>query len=305
MRILLTGALGFIATHVRKILDAEQHVLVCIDSVDTRVHKDGLPKELPEACWFVDYGKMDVLPDVDVVIHLAAQVSVADSMKDPLRYVEQNTMGTARFLERLNPETTKRLVVASSMSVYGEGGQNITEDAPVKPASVYGLTKYDQEQLCLLWGERMGIPVTALRFWNVYGPGQSLSNPYTGVLANFASALMRNESPTIYEDGLQTRDFVYVEDVARAVTTCATGYKPVPGIYNVCTGAATSILQAERVLAKALGKEHVTPTITGTVRPGDIRHCTGNPGKLEQACGWRAMAPFTTGIQQYAGWLTR
>lgn len=303
MRIVVTGSCGFVASHVLPLLGG--HRVVGVDSLDERVHPTvEMPAWTPDHTIVVcDYADTQAAYEgADAVIHLAAQVSVADSMVDPLRYVEQNTLGTARMLENL-PSTVTRLIVASSMSVYGEGGTQIAEEAPVKPASIYGLTKYDQEQLCLLWGLRNNIPVTALRFFNIYGPNQSLTNSYTGVLANFATRLLNNEQPLVFEDGQQTRDFIAVEDVARAVAMCALQPVPSHGVFNVCTGEATSILQAAWHLAQALGKKDLVPHVTNEYRKGDIRHCTGNPSKIKGAIGWEPRVPFSEGIKLYGKWL--
>lgn len=296
MTTLLTGCGGFIGRHVWARLPGTARG---VDSLDKRVHKGKLPDH-----W--DYSRMaksqyrglhpQWLEDVDTVIHLAAQVSVADSATDPLRYIQQNTMDTAEFLMHL-PKSVKRMVVASSMSVYGEGGIRVNEDAPACPTSVYGLTKYDQERLCLIWGQQHNVPVVALRFFNVYGPGQALDNPYTGVLANFAKRLLSDKAPTVYEDGQQTRDFVYVEDVADAVVLAANS--TVSGVFNVCTGDATTIETAARLLARGLGKD-IEPQITGTSRVGDIRHCTGSPLRAKAQLDFVARVPFEEGIDRYA-----
>lgn len=637
---LITGAAGFIARSVIANMDtAFTDVVQGVDSFDERVH--GRLRQGPLRCsplQEADYAHVDdqMLRGVDTVIHLAAQVSVADSAVDPERYIVQNTLGTALFLKRL-PKSVKRLVVASSMSVYGEGGTLVTEDAAVCPTSVYGLTKYDQERLCLMWGEQRGIPVAALRFFNCYddrtevltesgfkffkdvtfsdriatlnpesnaleyhapvalqqhrrvgpmlhfasashdlcvtpdhrmyvglhrsndkfqfmeasdmlrrrgayqyrlkrsaewrgrddefyylpeyrdrlgrvwheakaipmglwcefmgwflaegcafytsskvatvvisqrkkvnptnyarivwvlremgfnpyltkdghdikvsvrqlydavvaevprgarnkripayikalnrvhlrrlydammagdgnkrgtvyttasqgladdftevclklgwaatmgvdrkvgtiklsitrgqepqlgdnrtkkpyvkevaydgyvydltvpnhiiyvrrngktcwgsncyGPGQALNNPYTGVLANFAKMLLDGKSPTVFEDGQQTRDFIHVSDVARAVVLAANS--DAHGVFNVCTGNATTVIEAAERLAMGLTLP-IAPTVTGTTRPGDIRHCTGSPAKAARELGFIARIPFSEGIIEYA-----
>jgi dTDP-L-rhamnose 4-epimerase len=298
----ITGIGGFIARHVVALLDALGHDVRGVDSLDLRVHKGKKPPHW-RASWRIgDYCMSTLREDfdgVDIVIHLAAQVSVADSAVDPCRYIIENTDGTARMLLKV-PTSVQRLVVASSMSVYGEGGELVTESAPVCPTSVYGLTKYDQERLCLMWGQQQQRSVAALRFFNVYGPGQSLDNPYTGVLANFAKRLLNDESPTVYEDGLQTRDFIHVEDVSSAIVKAALG--SAEGVFNACTGTPTTVLHAAHALAEGLGKD-IEPTITGTMRPGDIRHCTGDPTKAKEQLGFMAEIPFNDGIRQYAAGL--
>lgn len=310
MNILVTGGAGFIGSFVVEQLRALGHTVNVVDSLEPRVHRiDHYTTQVPAGTYIA--GVRDIpyhlLMEAEVVIHLAAQVGVADSMKDPLRYLEQNTSDTARMLIDMERHfargTLKRLVVASSMSVYGAGGTRVSEDHAVCPASVYGLSKYDQERLCLMWGERWGIPTAALRFFNVFGPRQQLENPYTGVLANFAKRYLIGQPPIIYEDGQQTRDFIYVADVARAVILAATG--DAIGVFNVCTGEATTIYQVARLLGNAVGRRDIEPTITHTQRPGDIRHCTGDPTKAMRELGFKAQTTVEDGMTQYGAWLLR
>lgn len=304
--ILLTGDKGFIGRHVRRLLEAAGHTVTGIDCLEPRVH-GGTPDLLGRK-YCADIGYTDYV-EAECIIHLAAQVGVADSMIDPVRYVRDNTMDTAIFLNILGglpenrPGQLKRLVVASSMSVYGDPHTErpITERHPITPASVYGLTKFDQERLCLMWGERFGVATTALRFFNVYGPGQALHNPYTGVLANFANWLLNGQQPVVYEDGQQTRDFIYVEDVARAVVTAAT-QSQTSAVYNVCTGQPTTIAEAALIMAGALGSD-LGPNITHSARPGDIRHCIGDNTAIREGLLWTPKVSFKDGMTQYAEYL--
>lgn len=301
--VFMTGIGGFVGRHVFDLLQRAGVHVVGVDSLDPRVHHGKKPAHWDERIMDRrDYANTDLswLSDVDTVIHLAAQVSVADSAMDPCRYIIENSDGTARFLQSL-PPTVKRLVVASSMSVYGEGGTLVKETDSVCPTSVYGLTKYDQERLCLIWGQQQQRSVAALRFFNVYGPGQALDNPYTGVLANFAKLLLADEAPQVYEDGQQTRDFIYVEDVARAVCMAALG--EAEGVFNVCTGQPSTVLGVAQELRDALGKQDVTIDVTGTTRPGDIRHCTGDPTMARLGLGFTAQVPFSEGIRRYGDYL--
>lgn len=297
MNILVTGGLGFIGSHVVRKLKEQAHTVRVIDSLEPRIHggEPGRGKHVG------DVGYTD-LYDLDVVVHLAAQVGVADSQVDWFRYLRENTMETAQFLSALTSQTRKpaKLVVASSMSVYGDPGtaDAVREDHAIRPASIYGLTKFDQERLALIWGEQHGVSTTALRFFNVYGPGQALHNPYTGVLANFANWLLRDEQPTVFEDGQQTRDFVYVEDVADCVVQQALS-DGASGVYNICTGVPTTIEQTAVLLAQALNKD-IPPRITGTRRSGDIRHCIGNPGRYRATFYGGPSTPFAEGIKRYA-----
>lgn len=308
MKVLVTGGLGFIGTGVVRKLRALGHTVSVIDSMEARVH--GSPDSVTQIGDLLrlkhvgDAGYTDVY-DLDAVVHLAAQVGVADSMADPMRYIRQNTYETCQFLEvlrgmRPGPPALARLVVASSMSVYGdpETSEPVTERHRTEPASVYGLTKFDQERLCRMWGNVNGVPTVALRFFNVYGPGQALSNPYTGVIANFAQRLLHNQAPTVYEDGQQTRDFVYVDDVVDAVIVAATTAQT-SGTYNVCTGVPTTIAEMALKLAGAMST-YIGPDITHSARPGDIRHCIGDNTLFRQTFNWQPKFDVTTGLARYA-----
>lgn len=307
MKILLTGSAGFIGTHVLQLLNTGEHTITCWDCLDPQVHP-GEQRRWPRA------GEMPMPEEpFDVVIHLAAKVGVGQSMYEPASYVECNELDTARLLEGLAKVKPGRLVVASSMSLYGEGAYRYPTHGDLTPAptpetfppdirSIYALTKYSQEQLSLIWGEAHGVPTVALRFFNTYGPGQALTNPYTGVLAIFATQLLNGKAPTIYEDGQQTRDFVYVEDVARAVVHAALSPERVPpGTYNVGTGVPTTVERVALLLAEKLGAD-IPPVILDTKRTGDIRHCYADITKL-RSTGWEPRVSFEEGITRYAEWL--
>lgn len=299
MNILLTGASGFIGTHVQQLLNQAGHTIHCIDSMEEQVHGPGWER-WPRA------GDQDYTQQYDVAIHLAAKVGVGQSMYEPVDYVDCNSLDTAKLLTKLKGRV-KRLVVASSMSVYGEGAIDMlgnpyptSEGKQVDLRSIYALTKYDQEQLSLIWGKANGVPTVALRFFNVYGPGQALNNAYTGCLAIFASRLLNGKPPVVYDDGQQTRDFIHVEDVARAVVHAA--LKPIEeGIYNVGTGQPHTIESVARTLAEKLGAD-IPPTITGQHREGDIRHCYANIDKI-RATGWEPQVGWNEGLASYCDWL--
>lgn len=306
--ILVTGGAGFLGRHIVRKLAKQGHQVMVVDSLDPRVHPSEVPPSFPDGVRFhrgtVDNVPYDIRRDCDRVIHLAAQVSVADSMVDYRRYVDGNSYQTAVFLQDMRcNQDLKRFVVASSMSIYGAGGPRTKEEAPIAPTSMYGLTKFDQERQSLIWGESMNIRTIALRYFNIYGPEQALHNGYTGVLANFANALLRDEAPVVFDDGSQTRDFIYVDDVVDATIHACLGDLHVHGAYNVCTGEPTTILTAAKLLAKYLGKEHIEPHVTNKHRDGDIMHCTGNPTKTGSHLGWMSIIPFEAGIRMYAEWL--
>jgi dTDP-L-rhamnose 4-epimerase len=341
--VLITGGAGFIGAHLANSLLAAGCRVRVLDAFQQQVHgsEQGHPAYLDRD---VELQIGDVrsreavrraLAGVTHVYHLAAAVGVGQSMYEIERYTDINNRGTAVLLEELIRQPVRRLIVASSMSVYGEGAcshegtlrypgprsrQQLArgewelqirgaalepmptdENKPPAPASVYALSKYDQEQLCLLFGAAYSIPTVALRFFNVYGPHQSLSNPYTGVLAIFASRCLNNSPPLIFEDGLQRRDFVSVHDVAQAcrlaLTTDATGQ-----VFNVGSGQSRSVLDVAAAMIEVLGSK-VEPVVTGKYRVGDIRHCFANIDKAREMLGYVPQVAFVDGLTELAGWL--
>jgi len=282
------------------------------------------------------------LSDVDVIYHFAAAVGVGQSMYEISRYMSINTQGTAELLQamldlRLTPQ---KLVVASSMSIYGEGsyvcgncGANANppvrtnaqlrsgrwemhcdvcggtlkpiptnEKKPGALNSVYALSKRDQEELCLIYGRTYGIPVTALRFFNIYGTRQALSNPYTGVAAIFAARLMNGQPPMVFEDGQQMRDFVSVYDIVRANMLAMESRESDGEVINIGCGKPISILQVAQILAKSLGKE-IAPVISQKYRAGDIRHCYADLTKARTMLGYEPQVSHDEGFKELAGWL--
>jgi dTDP-L-rhamnose 4-epimerase len=273
------------------------------------------------------------LEGVDAVFHLAARVGVGQSMYEPAEYTAANTAATGVLLEALLEHPVRKLVVASSMSVYGEGayepvpaaprtreqlergdweprGPNGEELRPVPTpeskepslASVYALTKYDQERLCLLYGDAYDVPAVALRLFNVYGPRQALSNPYTGVLAIFASRLLNDRPPLVYEDGSQRRDFVAVSDVARVCRLALERDGADGRAVNVGSGSSASVLEIAERVARALGKE-LEPEVPGKFRAGDIRHCFADVTLARETLGFEAEIPLEQGLAELATWL--
>ena len=273
------------------------------------------------------------LEGIDSVVHLAARVGVGQSMYEPAEYAAANTAGTGVLLEALLDHPVRKLVVASSMSIYGEGayepvpamertreqlergewepsGPNGERLEPVPTpetkqpalASVYALTKYDQERMCLLYGAAYDVPAVALRFFNVYGPRQALSNPYTGVLAIFAARLLNDHAPVVYEDGAQRRDFVHVADVARACRLALEQDGADGQAVNVGSGQSTSVLEIAETLARLLGKQ-IEPELPGKFRAGDIRHCFADVTRAREALGFEAEVPFEQGLGELAEWL--
>jgi dTDP-L-rhamnose 4-epimerase len=338
--ILVTGGAGFIGSHLtRELLECGYRVRV-LDSLVAQVHDRGNRPEYltPDAELQVgDVRDLDAvrraLEGVDGVIHLAARVGVGQSMYELADYVDVNSQGTALLLQALLDRPVQKLLVASSMSIYGEGatspvpaverrradlearrfepygpnGEELTalptpETKRPANSSVYALTKYDQERLCLVFGEAYSIPSVALRFFNVYGPHQALSNPYTGVLAIFASRLLNGRPPLVFEDGGQRRDFVNVADVARACrlaleTDGADGHS-----VNIGSGRSVTVTEIAARLGHVLGME-IEPEVTGKFRAGDIRHCFADITLARRLLGYEPAVALEEGIAELAEWL--
>jgi len=344
--VLITGGAGFIGSHLADELIAQGYRVRILDRLIDQVHnKEERPDYLhpdvelipgdicdPKAVRYACLG-------VDVVCHLAARVGVGQSMYEITNYTETNNVGTAVLLEELMQRPVGKLLVASSMSIYGEGlyrradgtlcaghersleqlkaGDWEVRDVdgePLQPvatpeskvpalASVYALSKYDQERLCLIAGRAYHIPTVALRFFNVYGPRQALSNPYTGVLAIFASRLLNNNPPLIYEDGRQQRDFVHVNDLVRGCRLAIETPQAADQVFNLGSGKAYTVLEIACRMAAATGKSHIEPEITGKYRVGDIRHCFADISKARQILGYEPQISLQKGMTELAQWL--
>ena len=343
--VLITGGAGFIGSHVAdELLRAGDRVLV-LDSLHEQVHPEtARPEYLDPEVELVAADVRDraavarAIDGVDAVIHFAARVGVGQSMYEIHDYVDANTTGTAVLLEELLDRSIGRLVVASSMSVYGEGsyvdeqgarvvavertraqlergeweprgpdGQRlrpVPSDESKRPAlsSVYALSKFDQERLCLLFGAAYNVPTVALRFFNVYGPRQALSNPYTGVLAIFAARLLNDRPPLVYEDGNQRRDFVSVYDVARACRLALDGDDAAGHVLNIGSGSSVSVREIGEQLAAVLDR-HVEPQVSGKARFGDIRHCFADISRARELLGFEPRVSLEEGMRELAEWL--
>ncbi len=343
-RILVTGGAGFIGSHLVDKLIEVGHSVVVLDNLEPQVHSKKPDYLSPEAEYiFEDIRNEELLSnllsDVEIVFHQAATVGVGQSMYEIKKYVDVNTYATAKLLDILvNKENNvRKLIVASSMSIYGEGAYECedcgevypklreeeqfmrrewemkcpycgkivkpiptSEDKPLHPTSIYAITKRDQEEMCLAIGRAYGIPTVALRYFNIYGPRQSLSNPYTGVCAIFSSRIKNNNPPIIFEDGLQTRDFISVHDIVAANLLVMNSSNADYEVYNVGTGKPISIIDVAITLIGLYGK-NLKPEVVNKYRSGDIRHCYADISKIRKL-GFEPKVSFKEGMRELVEW---
>jgi dTDP-L-rhamnose 4-epimerase len=347
MRVLVTGGAGFIGSHVVDRLVEVGHDVRVLDSLDPQVHHGSPPPLSPDA----EVIEADVrdraavrkaLDGVDRLIHLAAAVGVGQSMYEIEHYTSVNAVGAAIVLEEAAAvrDRLEKSIVASSMSIYGEGlyscaaeeteispdvrsdeqlaarewelrcpscgaalePMQTPERKPLAPTSIYAINKRDHEEMFLAWGRAYKTPTTALRFFNVYGPRQSLSNPYTGVAAIFASRLLNRRPPVVFEDGRQSRDFIHVSDIVAAVEAALEPGRGDGLAVNVGTGRSVSVLTVAEVLARELGMDF-EPEIRNQFRAGDIRHCFADISLAREALGYEPKASFEDGMRELCAWL--
>ncbi len=351
-RVLVTGGAGFIGCHLVRALLARGDEVRVLDGLIGQVHGEGASEAFAAGhpvLRDVEFVHADIrdaervaaaLRGVDRVVHLAAEVGVGQSMYDIERYVSVNDTGTAVLAEALTRRPVERVVVASSMSVYGEGlyrtAAGAVVDDVLRPAgrvggswdpvaadgsalvpmatpewkrpsvgSVYALTKYVQERLVLTVAPAYGMQGVALRLFNAYGPGQALSNPYTGVLAIFASRLHNAERPLVFEDGEQRRDFVHVEDVARAFLLALDVPEAAGRVFNIGSGQDVSINQVAQAMADAMGQPGRMPELVGKARSGDIRHCFADISLARDVLGYGPRRSFGDSLGELAEWVRR
>jgi len=346
MHILITGGAGFIGSHLADDLIRRRHQVRALDLLCPQVHGTDAkrPAYLHPAVELVHGDVRDArttrraLEGIDVVYHFAAAVGVGQSMYEVDHYTSTNNLGTAVLLQELVHRPVQRLIVASSMSVYGEGvyqradgqivdgversieqlragkwepyddhGQPLTplptpESKPPRLSSVYALSKYDQECLCLIIGRAYDIPTVALRFFNVFGPRQALSNPYTGVLAIFASRLLNDRPPLIFEDGRQRRDFVSVYDIVQACRLALEVPDAAGRAFNVGSGQPFTVCEVADMLGAILGKP-LAADICGEYRAGDIRHCFADITQAQRVLGYHPAVTLEDGLVELAEWL--
>ena len=347
--VLVTGGAGFVGSHLVDALLARGERVRVLDNLDPLAHPGGAPRHLHDEADLVvgdlrDRDAVDrALTGVDRVFHLGGVVGNGESLINVRRAVDANAVGTATLLEAViaRRERIRRLVVASSMVVYGEGAYECAshgavwpreralerlrerrweppcprcgadlrpartaEDAPLRPTSVYGISKRDQEELALVLGHAYGFEAVTLRYLNVYGPRQALGNPYTGVAAIFAARLLAGRPPLVFEDGEQLRDLVHVSDVVRA-TLAAMEEPSAPGrALNVATGRPVRIAFLARALARSLGSD-LEPELTGEFRAGDIRHCLADTSRARELLGFEATRGLEEGLPELARWVAR
>lgn len=348
MTVLVTGGAGFIGSHlVARLLEEGAEVRV-LDSLEAQVHGERYKETANGDAELVraDIRDRDAvgssLEGVDRVVHLAAAIGVGQSIYEIERYTSVNALGTAILLDEMSSvrDRLQKVVVASSMSIYGEGqyrcpveerdvapgprsddqlaaqqwevrcpscGASLepvptSEAKPLAPTSIYAIGKRDHEEMFLTWGRAYKVPATALRFFNVYGPGQSLSNPYTGVAAIFASRLLNARPAVIFEDGGQSRDFVHVSDVVSAVREALEPGRGDGDALNVGTGTRTTVLDVAETLAAELGVD-IEPDIRNGSRAGDVRHCFADVTRAGELLDYEPSVTFSDGMRDLAAWL--
>jgi len=349
-KVLVTGGAGFIGSHTADLLMEHGYHLTMLDNLEPQVH--GIERKLPDYInknAVLIYGDVldrelltKTIQEVDAIIHLAAMVGVGQSMYQIERYVDVNTRGTANLLDVLvnSENNVRKLVVASSMSIYGEGkyhcekcastvypglrneaqlekkqwdhfcstcGYPLTslptdEEKPLLSTSIYAMTKRHQEEMCLLIGKTYGIPTVALRYFNIYGSRQALSNPYTGCAAIFTSRILNNKPPYIFEDGNQTRDFIHVKDIAKANLNALehnnANYKAI----NIGTGNPIRIKELAETLTKLYNNPNLKPHISNEYRKGDIRHCYADTTKAQHLLNFQPTISLEDGLAELAEW---
>lgn len=345
-KILVTGGAGFIGSHLVDLLISKGYEVRILDNLFPQVHQGKIPQYLNKNAEFIkgdmtntaDINK--ALKGVDVIYHEAAVVGVGQSMYEIENYIFNNTLGTAKLLDFLanNKHSIQRIVVASSMSAYGEGLYKCPSCGFIRPPlredkqmakknwelfcpnckniltpigipesqgficnSIYAVTKQSQEDMVMIFGKAYGIPTTALRYFNVYGPRQSLSNPYTGVAAIFLSRLKNDKQPVVYEDGLQSRDFISVYDIADANAHVLENEKAWGKVFNLGTNNPIPIKEIALILSKLLGKD-IEPQITEKFRSGDVRHCFADISLIKNTLDWTPKWNFKKGMQDLISW---
>lgn len=354
MKVLITGGAGFIGSSLSlKLIELGYNVTV-LDNLSKQIHGEFLEESelfmrIKDKVEFIRgdvRSKEDLrlaLKGADIVVHLAAETGTGQSMYEINKYVEVNINGTSNLLDILanEPNQVKKLVVASSRAVYGEGKylcqthgevypnprleehlskgdfsvkcpkcgaevkvESTSEDSMIQPSSIYGFTKYGQENMCMIMGKALQIPVVALRYQNVYGPGQSLKNPYTGILSIFSTRIKNGNDINIFEDGLESRDFVYIDDVVDATCKAIELDQANYQVFNIGTGISTTVLTVAAKLIENY-QTHVNVMISGQYRIGDIRHNYADLTKASEKLSFIPKFSFEDGIKNFVDWVNK
>ena len=351
-KVLITGGAGFIGSNLANILVAKGHSVRVLDNLAPQIHginpdTSPLYRALHNKVEFIRGSVtsrkdlMKVLPGVDTIVHMAAETGTGQSMYAIRQYSDVNIGGTALLLDLIanEPFPIKKIVVASSRAVYGEGkyhchhhgtifpssrsAENMVqgdfavhcplcgvpaqlvvsdEETPVRPSSVYGITKLTQEQMVLTVGKALGISALAFRYQNVYGPGQSLSNPYTGILSIFSTRIRNGSGINIFEDGKESRDFVFIDDVVAVTARGVEHPTPLVDVFNVGSGVATDVLMIATTLQRMLGV-NVPIEISGQFRVGDIRHNVADLTKVRAIFGFNPSVDIEEGLRRFVEWV--
>lgn len=354
MKVLISGGAGFIGSNLALKLMDRGYEVVLLDNLSQQIHGEN-PEEsytynlVRDKCELIvgDVTKFEdwrrALKSVDIVVHLAAETGTGQSMYEINKYVDVNIGGTAKLMEVITNEINqvKKVVVAASRAVYGEGkfqceehcivypesredqdmsrgdfevkcpicNQNVEmlptdEESKLHPTSVYGHTKQSQEELCMIVGKSINLPVVAFRFQNVYGPGQSLKNPYTGILSIFSTRIKNGNDLNIFEDGLETRDFVYIEDITDSIILGIENDNANFQSFNVGSGEKIDVLTVANTLKEKYGS-NVNINVSGNYRLGDIRHNLGDLTKIRTLLGYEPKVKFTEGISNFVDWVEK
>ncbi|MBA2919775.1 NAD-dependent epimerase/dehydratase family protein [Sphingomonas sp. MAH-20] len=351
MNVLITGGAGFIGSNLALRLVTSGHSVTVLDTLSPQIHGDApeaspLFRSIEGKVSFVRGSVTDrpllerLLPDHEVIVHLAAETGTGQSMYEIERYTSANVGGTALMLDVLASRTGKvrRVVVASSRAIYGEGryfspelgyvyppsrspddmeagrfeptfpGASAPlqlaptdEESKLHPTSVYGITKQVQEQLVMAVCPSLGLEGVALRYQNVFGPGQSLRNPYTGILSIFSNLILQGKPINVFEDGRESRDFVFIDDVVTATMLAIEHPAAANRLFNVGTGVATSVLEVARTLVRLIGVQ-VPVEISGNFRIGDIRHNVADTSRIREVLGFQPAFDFEEGVTLFVDW---
>ncbi|MFM0308396.1 NAD-dependent epimerase/dehydratase family protein [Paraburkholderia sp. RL17-383-BIF-A] len=356
MKVLITGGAGFIGSSLARKLCADNAEVTVLDNLSPQIHGDdpivtsAIFASLPVSVHFVKGSVTDravlerVMQGQDAIVHLAAETGTGQSMYEVDRYVDVNVHGTALILDILvknRRNSVRRVVVASSRAIYGEGkyrspaagilypgprqekdmleGQfehlcpvsgeamecvPTDEESKIHPTSLYGITKQTQEQMVMTTCRSIGIAASALRYQNVYGPGQSLSNPYTGILSIFSTRIKNGNPINIFEDGLESRDFVYIDDVVDATYAALTNANAADNVFGIGSGVRTSVMDVAKTLCEVYASD-VSVAVTGAFRLGDVRHVYADLTKAREMLGFEPRVSFSEGITRFAQWVDR